>query len=133
MSPELQASNVLCAESIVLNYLLHEIPEPPSQKRTSQLTSSNQNYILPFSKERDLVEILSFLSKNRDGSDYIPAVCVEQDRTGNHLKVLLAVNRGTWNDGYGDDILQSIKGKFEGVFGALHKANYSRTYAFFGP
>ncbi|KAJ5667168.1 hypothetical protein N7507_003032 [Penicillium longicatenatum] len=124
MSPEFQASNALCAESIVLIYLLHKIPEPPSQKRTSQLTSSNQNYILPFSKERDLVEILSFLSKNRDGSDYIPAVCVEQDRTGNHLKVLLAVNKGTWDDG--DDILQSIKGKFEGVFDALHKANYSR-------
>lgn len=74
----------------MLNYLLNEFLETPSQTRISQSTPSNEQYKLPFSIERDLVETLSFLSKNQDGSDYIPVVCVEQDKTSNHLKVLLA-------------------------------------------
>jgi hypothetical protein len=112
-----QESNILCAELIVLNYLLSEFPETPSQTRTSQATPSNQQYRLPFSIERDLVETLSFLSKNQDGSDYIPAVCVEQDQAGDHLKVLLAVNKCSWNDG--DDILRSLKERFENIFHVL--------------
>ena len=127
MSSSYQASNVLCAELIVLNYLLNVL-ETPSQKRINQLTPSNNQYKLPFSVERDLVEILSFLSKNQDGSDYIPAVCVEQDRAGNYLKVLLAVNKCTWNDG--DDILRSIKGGFEDIFDILHNAEHVRMYHF---
>ena len=74
------------------------------------------------------MEILSFLSKNQDGSDYIPAVCVEQDQAGNYLKVLLAVNKCTWNDG--DDILRSIKGGFEDIFDILHNAEHGRMYHF---
>lgn len=121
-------SHILCAQLIALNYLLYKFPETRSQKRTSQPTSSNKQYKLPFSTERDLVEILSYLSKIRDGSDYIPAVCVEQDRAGNHLKVLLAVNKCTWNDG--DDILRSIKARFEDIFDILRNAEFHRTYVF---
>ncbi|CAG8944566.1 unnamed protein product [Penicillium salamii] len=119
-------SHLLSAQLIALNYLLHKFPETKSQKRKSQLTSSNEQYKLPFSTERDLVEILSYLSKIWDGSDYIPAVCVEQDRTASHLKVLLAVNKYTWTDG--DDILRSIKARFEVIFDILRNAEFDRTY-----
>lgn len=110
----------------MLNYLLDEYPETPSQKRTSQHNPSNNQYRLPFSIERDLVEILSFLSKNRDGSDYIPAVCVEEDKAGDHLRILLAINKSSWNDG--DDILRSLKGGLEDVFHVLRNAEYGRMY-----
>lgn len=123
-----QESNILCAELIVLNYLLNEFPETPSQNRTSQSTPSNNQYRLPFSIERDLVETLSFLSKNQDGSDYIPAVCVEQDKAGDHLKVLLAINKCSWNDG--DDILRSLKERFEDIFHVLRNTEYGRMYHF---
>ncbi|KAJ5346852.1 uncharacterized protein N7506_000105 [Penicillium brevicompactum] len=117
-------SHVLCAQLIALNFLLHKFPETKSQKRKSQPTSSNKQYKLPFSTERELVEILSYLSKSRDGSDYIPSVCVEQDRAASHLKVLLAVNKCTWNDG--DDILRSIKARFEVIFDILRNAEFDR-------
>ncbi|CRL26308.1 unnamed protein product [Penicillium camemberti] len=119
-----QESNILCAELIVLNYLLSEFPETPSQTRTSQSTPSNKQYRLPFSIERDLVETLSFLSKTQDGPDYIPAVCVEQDQAGDHLNVLLAVNKCSWNDG--DDILRSLKERFEDIFHVLCTTEYGR-------
>ncbi|KAJ5988211.1 hypothetical protein N7481_003421 [Penicillium waksmanii] len=124
MPPIDQESNILCAELIVLNYLLNEFPETPSQNRTSQYTPSNNQYRLSFSIERDLVETLSFLSKNQDGSDYIPAVCVEQDKAGDHLKVLLAINKCSWNDG--DDILRSLKERFEDIFHFLRDTEYGR-------
>lgn len=123
-----QESNILCAELIVLNYLLSEFPETPSQTRTSQSTPSNKQYRLPFSIERDLVETLSFLSKTQDGPDYIPAVCVEQDQAGDHLNVLLAVNKCSWNDG--DDILRSLKERFEDIFHVLCTTEYGRMYHF---
>lgn len=113
---------VVCAEHVAFNYLLHEVPKPPQQKRTSQLDSSNKTYTLPFSKERDLVEILSFLAKTEDGSDYIPAICVEQDLAGASLKVLLAINKSTWSDG--DDILRALKEGLEKIFSVLHESQY---------
>lgn len=123
-----QESNILCAELIVLNYLLSDFPETPSQTRTSQSTPSKKQYRLPFSIERDLVETLSFLSKTQDGPDYIPAVCVEQVQAGDHLKVLLAVNKCSWNDG--DDILRSLKERFEDIFHVLCSTEYGRMYHF---
>ncbi|KAJ5725470.1 uncharacterized protein N7483_006827 [Penicillium malachiteum] len=74
MAPKPRSPEIICAESISLNHLLHEIPEKPSPNR---VTGSHHKF--PFTKERDLVETLSFLSKTIDGSEYIPAVCVEKD------------------------------------------------------
>lgn len=124
MTQERRVAAVACAENIAFHYLLHKVPKPPQQKRTSQLNSSIRTYILPFSKERDLVETLSFLAKTRDGSDYIPAICVEQDPGGAFLKVLLAVNKSTWNDG--DDILRALKQGFEQIFRVLSKSQYGQ-------
>jgi hypothetical protein len=96
-----------CAENIALNYLLHGVPELPQQNPIRRVRGSEKGYILPFSKERDLVEILSFLAKTKDGPDYIPAVCIEQDPNGGALRALLAINKRTYTDG--NDLLQSLK------------------------
>lgn len=113
---------VACAENIAFNYLLHDVPKSPQHKQTSQLKMSNERYMLPFPKERDLVEILSFLAKTRDGSDYIPAICVEQDPARECLNVLLAINKRTWSDG--DSILLDLKDGFDKIFSVLRKPQY---------
>lgn len=112
----------ICAESIALNYLLHEVPEPPQQNTTERFLGAENNYILSFSKETELVEVLSFLAKNKDGSDYIPAMCLEQDRNGSKLKALLAINKRTYTDGNG--LLQNLKIGFEKIFDVLRKSSY---------
>lgn len=111
-----------CAENIALNYLLHEVPESPQQNLIGRVRGPANGYLLPFSKERDLVEILSFLAKTRDGPGHIPAVCIQQDPNGAALKTLLAVNKRTHTDG--DGLLQSLKAGFEDIFNVLRRPLY---------
>ncbi|KAJ5240098.1 hypothetical protein N7468_004717 [Penicillium chermesinum] len=114
MNCEPHVAALVCAENIALNYLLHEVPEPPQQKPTEHFRGSEEEYTLSFSKEKELVEVLSFLAKTKDGSDYIPAMCVEQGLNGAALKALLAINKRTYTDG--DGLLQSLKTGFENIF-----------------
>ncbi|KAF3399878.1 hypothetical protein F1880_008447 [Penicillium rolfsii] len=79
MNREPHVAALVCAENIALNYLLHEVPKPPQQKPTERFRGSKKQYILSFSKEKELVEVLSFLAKTKDRSDYIPTIYVEQD------------------------------------------------------
>lgn len=116
------APDLLGAEYIALNYLLDEFPERQTQSRTSKLISKSQSYVISFSAERDLVEMLSFLSKLKDGSNDIPAICVEQSPNGDSLRLLIAVNKSTPKDS--DDVLQLMKERFESVLQLLHDANY---------
>jgi hypothetical protein len=122
MNREPHVAALVCAENITLNYLLHEVPEPPQQKPTERFQGSERQYILSFSKEKELVEVLSFLAKIKDGSDYIPAMCVEQDPNGAALKALLAINKRTYTDG--DSLLQSLKTGFENIFKVLQRSLY---------
>lgn len=122
MTRQPHAAAESCAENIALNYLLDEVPESPQQNPVGGVRDSANGYLLPFSKERDLVEILSFLAKTKDGSDYIPAVCIEQDPSGAALQALLAINKKTYTDGNG--LLQSLKAGFEGIFNVLRTSLY---------
>lgn len=115
-------AKVECAENIALNYLLHEVPRPPQQKPTVSCGDFENHYVLPFSRERELVEILSFLAKTKEGSDYIPAMCVEQDSSRQTFKALLAVNKRTHTDG--NHLLQSLKTGFEDIFHVLRRSLY---------
>jgi hypothetical protein len=122
MNCEPQVAALVCAENIALNYLLHEVPEPPQQKPTERFRGSEKEYILSFSKEKELLEVLSFLAKTKDGSDYIPAMCVEQDLNGAAVKALLAINKRTYTDG--DCLLQILKMGFENIFKVLRSSLY---------
>jgi hypothetical protein len=122
MAGQLHVAAVDCAENIALNYLLHEVPEQPKQMPIESFGDSEKGYVLPFSKESDLVEILSFVAKTNDGPDYIPAVCIEQDPNGGALKVLLAINKRTYTDG--NVLLQSLKMGLENVFNVLRGSLY---------
>jgi hypothetical protein len=84
--------------------------------------SINREYVLPFSKERGLTEVLAFLAKTKDGWDHIPAVCVGENSSGTNLDVILAINKRTYADG--DDMLQKLKTSFEQIFQILHDSEY---------
>ncbi|KAF3386736.1 hypothetical protein F1880_001489 [Penicillium rolfsii] len=122
MDRESHVAALVCAENIALNYLLHEVPEPPQQKPTERFRGSGKQYMLSFSKETELVEVLSFLAKTKDGPDYIPAMCVEQDPNSAAMKALLAINKRTYTDG--DGLLQSLKTGFENIFKVLQRSLY---------
>ncbi|KAJ5097735.1 hypothetical protein N7456_008456 [Penicillium angulare] len=113
---------IACAENIVFNSLLHEVPNPAKHTKTGRFESSDKRYILPFSKERDLVEILSFLPKTEDGPDHIPAICVEQSPNRTSLNILLAINKSSPSEG--DVILENMRDGYEKIFGVLRKCQY---------
>ena len=122
MTAASRAAAVLCAENIALNYLLHEIPESPKRQPIEQFKGSKKGYILPLSKERDLVETLSFLAKTQNGPTYIPAMCVEQDLDGVAFSALLSINKETYTDGK-EDLLRLCT-QFESIFDVLRKSQY---------
>lgn len=117
-------SSSTTAEYIALSFFFSQVPAPVIRNPYEGLTI-NQEYVLPFSKERDLTEVLAFLAKSKDGWDHIPAVCVNQDQSGT-LNVILAINKKTYADG--DVILQNLKTSFEQVFKILHDAEYGWSF-----
>lgn len=116
-----KAPDIACAENIALCLFLHPIPERPSQNPVTSLATTKEGYILPFDKERALANIPAFLAKSKDGSDYIPAICVEEDKRS-HLNVLLAINKRSRCDG--DYIHRELKHSFEKIFAVLSTASY---------
>ncbi|KAJ5594956.1 uncharacterized protein N7459_001164, partial [Penicillium hispanicum] len=122
MSPSTQSPAVICAENIALSYFLAEVQNPPLRNPVSSTSDHDEGYILPFSKERKLAEILSFLAKPNDKPTHIPAICIEQASSGSHLNVLLAINKSTWSDG--NVILRDLKEKLEEIFKVLKEAQY---------
>ncbi|KAJ5115343.1 hypothetical protein NUU61_001102 [Penicillium alfredii] len=123
MAQTTQIPATTCAEYIALNSFFHQAPAPVV-RNTSNRLSNDQEYILPFSKELGLTEVLAFIAKTKDGWDYIPAVCVKQNPSGTALDVILAINKRTYSDG--DDILRNLKVNFEQVFQILHDSEYDK-------
>lgn len=121
MAQTTQTLATTCAEYIALSSFFHQVPAPVV-RNTSNRLSNDREYVLPFSKELGLTEVLAFMAKTKDGWDYIPAVCVKQDPSGTALDVILAVNKRTYSDG--DDILRDLKISFERVFQILHDSEY---------
>lgn len=118
MAKTIKAPATTCAEHIALSSFFYKVPAPVKRNTVNLSSIDQENYVLPFYKERGLTEVLAFLAKTKDGRDYIPAVCVEQNSSGTSLDVILAVNKSSHDDG--DDLLQELKTNFEGIFRALH-------------
>ncbi|KAJ5191725.1 uncharacterized protein N7498_010710, partial [Penicillium cinerascens] len=124
MAKTIPSPATACAEYIALSSFFYQIPAPVARNAINQSSIDQENYVLPFSKERGLTEVLAFLAKTKDGWDHIPAVCVEQNPPGTVLNVILAINKSTYADG--DDILQKLKRSFKGIFHVLHDSQYDR-------
>lgn len=109
-------------EQIALSSFFYDVPSKPVRNHINEQFLDQNDYILPFDKERSLADIVAFLSKTKDGHDHIPAAALEQDPSGKSFNVLLAINKRTWGDG--DDILSKLKEEFEVVFGVLQNSQY---------
>ncbi|KAI9037802.1 nucleic acid/nucleotide deaminase domain-containing protein [Aspergillus affinis] len=125
MPKTIQGPATACAEAIALSSFFYEVPASASRNTADQFSKDQKDYVLPFSKERQLTEVLAFLAKTKDGWDHIPAVCVQQNSSGTILYVILAINKTTWADG--NVILQDLKMKFDGLFHILHHSNFDKS------
>jgi hypothetical protein len=123
-----QAPTTVCAEYIALSYFFYHVPAPVARNTINQSSIEQKDYALPFVKERELTEVVAFLAKTKDGSDHIPAVCIEQNPPGTSLNVILAINKSTYDDG--DDTLQKLKRSFEEIFHVLHDSQYGWSLLF---
>lgn len=128
MAETTQAPATTCAERIALSSFFYRVPAPVTRNTVNPSSIDQEHYVLPFKKERGLTEVLAFLAKTKDGSDHIPAVCVEQDSSGTTLNVVLAINKSYHADG--DDLLQELKKSFEKIFRVLHISQYGLSLSF---
>ncbi|KAK6825772.1 hypothetical protein PG987_013266 [Apiospora arundinis] len=110
-----------CAESIAYLHMLHTVPTQPRPNCLSDFTENREGYTLSFEQERHLASALAFLSSIQNDSNYIPAVCVKENRQPSSLEVFLAVNKGQWDDG--NDILEGMKQGFEKLFEVLRRVS----------
>jgi hypothetical protein len=111
-----------CAEGIALSFFFSRVPARATRNVLRPLPVEQDAYVLPFDKERDLSEAFAFLAKTKDGFEYIPAVCVEQNLPGTELSIILAINKSTHADG--DDLLETLKGNLERICKVLHDSLY---------
>lgn len=123
-----QTPATTCAENIALSFFFYQAPAPVTRNAINPSSTKQEHYVLPFTKERGLTEILAFLAKTKDGWDHIPAVCVEQDASGTSLNVILAINKSNYADG--DDLLQKLKISFEKIFRVLRVSQYGWSLSF---
>lgn len=90
--PELQTK-------IVLLELFNDTLQPPTEHNPSEHMPSNQavssaSRVLPYIKEKELVETLAFLASITDDPGKVVAACVEEGSSGTSMTVNLAVNNG---------------------------------------
>ncbi|CAK7216649.1 hypothetical protein SCUCBS95973_002878 [Sporothrix curviconia] len=111
---------VVCAENIALLHALHTVPMLPSKNDLGPVSRRKDGYLLSFEQERNLAGALAFLSGISDNASHVTAVCIEEDRGTESLRVLLAINKKTPNDG--DAVLQTLKSGLESVLGPLVRA-----------
>jgi hypothetical protein len=107
------------AELTSLLFLVDPVPDLPSKNPLPSDSDADRGYSLPLKDEAELAEILAFLSSTKDDPSRIPAVGIEESTARDCLRVLLAVNKASHNDG--DAILEAIKAGFEEVFTILNE------------
>ncbi|PYH67034.1 nucleic acid/nucleotide deaminase domain-containing protein [Aspergillus vadensis CBS 113365] len=108
---------IVCAENIVISYLLRSIPLPPSRNHAEFLSGLKRRSPLPFDTDRKLVGTLAFIAYMKDDVEHIPAICLEDDPASGCLKVIFAVNKVSYNDG--QDAICHIQQGLEHIFALL--------------
>jgi hypothetical protein len=94
--------SIVCAENISLLFLLHSVPSVPKATPIRKDQTNEAGYSLPFEKERELASTLAFLSSIREDPNRIPALCIENVPDVCALKVHIAVNKSSFDDGNTD-------------------------------
>ncbi len=116
--------DVACAEANAFMHLLHAVPaEPFINPRQQRMHSNPTEYSLPFSRERDLVNTLAFLSNIGEDPNHIPALCIHEMATTGESKVIIAVNQAHHDDGH--STLNNIRNGFQRIFHSLFRVSES--------
>ncbi|KAJ4248096.1 hypothetical protein NW762_012866 [Fusarium torreyae] len=110
---------VLCAENIALLFLLHSVPCVPKATPINVAQIREAGYVLPFEKERGLASTLAFLSSLRDDPNRIPALCIESVPDADALKIHIAVNKSSFDDGQAD--LLEMTGALSKILASLSR------------
>ncbi|KAH1298372.1 hypothetical protein KXX11_007030 [Aspergillus fumigatus] len=120
-----RASNpaIKCAEDIAIALLFHNVPAPPSSNSMHRI--SEGQYVLSLDQERKLAGTLAFLAHNREGAEYVPAVCIGEDSATGSLNVIFAVNKANYSDG--NNVLRSIQKSFDEIFALLARVSTDRS------
>ncbi|KAL4941953.1 hypothetical protein BDV06DRAFT_235741 [Aspergillus oleicola] len=108
---------IICAEYIALSSLFHSIPVAPSLNAESPV--STREHTLSLQQEHDLAKTLAFLAHIQGDAEYVPAVCLQEDKGKGSLNVLFAVNKAKLSDG--DDVLHSVQKGFDEIFELLSR------------
>ncbi|KAK9546453.1 hypothetical protein V6Z88_009406 [Aspergillus fumigatus] len=121
-----RASNpaIKCAEDIAIALLFHNVPAPPSSNSMHRI--SEGQYVLSLDQERKLAGTLAFLAHNREGAEYVPAVCIGEDSATGSLNVIFAVNKANYSDG--NNVLRSIQKSFDEIFALLARVSTGKQY-----
>ncbi|CZS95265.1 uncharacterized protein RAG0_05001 [Rhynchosporium agropyri] len=85
--PQLQAK-------VGLLQLLNDTPSLPSENAPNVASISGSAHVLPFLKEKELVQTLAFIASSTDDPAKVIAVCVEEGIDQKSMTVKLAVNTG---------------------------------------
>ena len=109
--------DVLCAERISLLFLLHTVPCLPSRTPLESRLHHEQGYTLTLNEERRLVESLAYLANDKEDTNHIPALCVQESAETSSFQLLLAVNRIDWQDG--DRELQRLRVSYDNIIAQL--------------
>lgn len=117
--------DVACAEAIALLRLLHEVPSNVSRNDPGLVPIRHEDYILPFNRERQFVGACAFLACIKDDIKSVPAVCVQEDRHSHLLRLFVAVNKRTPEQGR--PYLEKMKAGFEAVFRATGNAGKGKS------
>ncbi|PKS11267.1 hypothetical protein jhhlp_003029 [Lomentospora prolificans] len=118
--------SVSCAKNIALLRFLHEIPELPTRNQRNRVPFRDEDYQLPFDRERQLAGILAFLSRVKDDPYRVPAISLQECPKGRSVNVLIAVNRKSAADG--KVAVQKIADGFQRIFEPLRGAGKDDDY-----
>jgi hypothetical protein len=81
---------------IFLLHLLNDTLEKPSDNSIEEPSiHRTSTRVLSLRQEKELVEILAFLSASTDDPGKVVALCVEENQNGNALIVRMAANNGS--------------------------------------
>jgi hypothetical protein len=100
---------------IFLLHLLNDTLERPSDYSINEpsIHGTSLTRVLSLRQEKELVEILAFLSASTDDPGKVVALCVEENQNGNALIVRMAANNGS---------LVNVKKGFEKMARILERA-----------
>jgi hypothetical protein len=105
---------ITCAENIAILYLLHKVVEPQKTNSGPLFGAGQETRRLCLEQESDLTRTRAFLAGVADDPRHIAALCVEEDEALGGLRVVVAINKTSPDDG--SELLATMRSGFRDIF-----------------